>query len=124
MSYFLRKFAHSGCGKSSLIRAIAIAATSSGLKYSNGDANLKGSGSNQTGRRFSAPLIIAVTLIIVIVLILLSSTFTYVYFWRRRLIKTKVSRRTRDKIAVKRISSCSGQVQGRDLVTEENEQEK
>ncbi|KAI9094278.1 hypothetical protein K1719_026860 [Acacia pycnantha] len=45
--------------------------------------------SNQTGRHFSAPLIIAVPLTIVIVFILLSSTFTYVYFWRRRLIKTK-----------------------------------
>ncbi|KAI9098976.1 hypothetical protein K1719_024743 [Acacia pycnantha] len=43
MSYFLRRLAHSGCGRSSLIRAIAIAATGSGLLYSNGDANLRAS---------------------------------------------------------------------------------
>ncbi|KAK4273444.1 hypothetical protein QN277_021846 [Acacia crassicarpa] len=43
MSYFLTRLAHSGCARSSLIRAIAIAATGSGLLYFNGDANLRAS---------------------------------------------------------------------------------
>ncbi|XP_054802381.1 putative protease Do-like 14 [Prosopis cineraria] len=43
MSYFLRRLAHSGSGRSSLIRTIAIAAIGSGLWYSSGDANFRAS---------------------------------------------------------------------------------
>ncbi|XP_054812243.1 G-type lectin S-receptor-like serine/threonine-protein kinase At4g03230 isoform X2 [Prosopis cineraria] len=53
------------------------------------NCTFEGSHSNQTGRRLSVPLIIAVTFTIVSVLILPSSTVTYVYFRRRRLTKAK-----------------------------------